>query len=206
MIRFKNVSLNLGGKQLLKTFNLRINRGDKVLLAAQSGSGKTSLLRLLLGFIDPDEGKIFWGKKELTSETIRKIRTQIAYLSQDVDFPNGKVKDVFQEIFEFDRNRHLNYRPEMLAEKLQEFDLSEELLEKNTSLISGGERQRLGWILVQLLDRPLLLLDEPTSAMDEKQKQRFINYIAETKKTVICVSHDSDWQLPEMKVITTLLS
>lgn len=177
-----------------------------MLLAAQSGSGKTSLLRLLLGFIDPDEGKIFWGKKEITSESIRKIRTQIAYLSQDVDFPNGKVKDVFQEIFVFDRNRHLNYRPEMLVEKLQEFDLSEELLEKNTSLISGGERQRLGWILIQLLDRPLLLLDEPTSAMDEKQKQRFIDYIAETKKTVICVSHDSDWQLPEMKVITTLLS
>lgn len=202
MIRFKDVSLSLGNKQLLKNFNLRIRKGDKVLLAAQSGSGKTSLLRLILGFTDPDAGKILFNKKALTPVNIQKIRRQIAYLSQDVDFPNGKVSEVFQEIFQFSANKHLPYSEAILREKLSAYDLPETLLTKNTSVISGGERQRLGWILIQLLDRPVLLLDEPTSAMDEKQKQRFIDYVVQTRKTVVCVSHDPAWQIPEMKVIT----
>lgn len=206
MIRFKEVSLTLGNKQLLKNFNLRINKGDKVLLAAPSGSGKTSLLRLILGSTSPDSGKILFGKKEATAENVYKIRSQIAYLSKDVDFPNGKVKDVFQEIFQLPTNKHLKYTNEKLLEKIKEFELPEELMQKNTSLISGGERQRLGWILVQLLDRPVLLLDEPTSAMDEKQKHRFINYVIHTKKTVVCVSHDKAWQIRDIKVITNLIS
>ncbi len=206
MIRFKDVSLKLGNKQLLKSFNLRINKGDKVLLAAPSGSGKTSLLRLILGSTDPDSGKILFGKKEVAVENIQKIRSHIAYLSKDVDFPNGKVQDVFQEIFQLPSNKHLKYTNEKLSEKLKEFDLPEELMRRNTNLISGGQRQRLGWILVQLLDRPVLLLDEPTSAMNEKQKQRFIDFVVHTKKTVICVSHDPVWQIPEVKVITELIS
>ena len=206
MIRFKNVSLKLGNKQLLKNFDLRINKGDKVLLAAQSGSGKTSLLRLILGFTEPDEGQIYFGKKDVGLQTVQEIRKRIAYLSQDVDFPNGKVRDVFQEIFQFSANKHLGYSDEKLLDKLEEFDLSRELSTKNTSIISGGERQRLGWILVQLLDRPVILLDEPTSAMDEKQKQRFINFVKQTKKTVVCVSHDPAWQAAPMKVISTFIA
>ena len=131
MIRFKDVSLSLGNKQLLKNFNLRIGKGDKVLLAAQSGSGKTSLLRLILGFSDPDSGNIFFKKKAITSETIHQIRRQMAYLSQDVDFPNGKVREVFQEIFQFATNKHLAYSEEKLREKLAAFDLPETLLNKN---------------------------------------------------------------------------
>lgn len=196
----------LGNKQLLKNFELRINKGDKVLLAAQSGSGKTSLLRLILGFTKPDEGKIFFKQKEVAVGYLQKIRSQIAYLSQDVDFPNGKVREVFQEIFQFTANKHLNYSDEKLLEKLKEYDLSEGIMDKNTSMISGGERQRLGWIMMQLLDRPVLLLDEPTSAMDSKQKERFIDFVTETKKTVVCVSHDPDWQFAGMKVITNFIA
>jgi ABC-type proline/glycine betaine transport system ATPase subunit len=204
MIRFKNVSLKRGNKQLFKNFELRIGKGDKILLSAQSGSGKTTLLRLILGFIDPDEGKILFKQKKLAPENFQKIRKHFAYLSQEVDFPNGKVRDVFQEIFQFPANRHLGYTNEKLLEKLHEYNLPDEIMNKNTSIISGGERQRLGWIMVMLLDRPVLLLDEPTSAMDDKQKQRFIDFVAHTKKTVVCVSHDPDWQFSAMKVISTL--
>ena len=201
MIRFKNVSLTLGNKQLLKNFDLQIQKGDKILLTAQSGSGKTSVLRLILGFTIPDEGKIFFKQKEIAPKNTPKIRRQIAYLSQDSDFPNGKVRDVFQEIFHFSNNKHLDYTEEKLLEKLLEFDLPKEMMDKNTSIISGGERQRLGWIMVTLLDRPVLLLDEPTSAMDEKQKQRFIDFVAQTNKTVVCVSHDPAWQIHGIKTI-----
>lgn len=194
----------MGNKQLLKNFDLQINKGEKVLLAARSGSGKTSLLRLILGFTDPDEGKVLFKQKEVSPKNVQKIRRQIAYLSKDVDFPNGKVRDVFREIFQLPANKQLGFTDEKLVEKLAEYQLPEEIMDKNMTMISGGERQRLGWIMLMLLNRPVFLLDEPTSAMDEKQKQRFIDFIVETKKTVVCVSHDPAWQFPGMKVISTL--
>ncbi|WP_423130550.1 ABC transporter ATP-binding protein [Gaoshiqia sp. Z1-71] len=203
MIRFKNVSLKLGNKQLLEHFNLTVAKGDKVVFSAPSGSGKTSLLRLILGFIDPDEGKIIFNKKEVKPENLRFIRSQAAYLSQDIDFPNGRVNEVFREIFNYSANKSCNYSEPKLIERLAEVGLPEEILRKNTSDISGGERQRLGWVLIMLLDRPVLLLDEPTSALDDRMKHFFIEQIKNTSKTVICVSHDAEWRLPEMRVISS---
>ena len=195
----------MGNKQLMKNFNLIIAKGEKVIFSAPSGSGKSSLLRLVLGFTDTDEGKILFNQKEVKAENLRKIRQQVGYLSQDIDFPNGKVTDVFQEIFSYAANKHLHYSEEKLIEKLKEVNLSEDILKKNTSDISGGERQRLGWVLIMLLERSVWLLDEPTSAMDDKQKQFFIDYISKSKKTVVCVSHDPDWQKPDFTLIKSLL-
>jgi len=206
MIRFKNVSLTLGNKQLLNHFNLNIAKGDKVVISAPSGSGKSTLLKLLLGFYVADEGKILFNQKEVIPENMKVIRSQIGYLSQDVDFPNGKVEAVFNEIFHYNINRSLNFNRDILLEKIQEVGLKEEILSKNTVDISGGERQRLGWILTMLLDRPVLLLDEPTSALDETMKNHFVNYIRQTKKTVICSSHDKEWQTAPMRVILNLRS
>jgi len=206
MIRFKNVSLTLGNKQLLEQFNLNIAKGDKVVISAPSGAGKSTLLKLLLGFFEPDEGKILFNQKELKPENMRLIRSQIGYLSQDIDLPNGKVEEVFDEIFHYAVNRNINYSRDMLIEKIREVNLKEDILAKNTIDISGGERQRLGWILVMLLNRPVLLLDEPTSALDEAMKNYFVDYIKQTKKTVICSSHDKEWHTEPMRIITNLRS
>ncbi|RKD91705.1 ABC transporter ATP-binding protein [Mangrovibacterium diazotrophicum] len=206
MIRFKNVSLTLGNKQLLEQFNLNIAKGDKVVISAPSGAGKSTLLKLLLGFFEPDEGRILFNQKELRPENMRLIRSQIGYLSQDIDLPNGKVEEVFDEIFHYAVNRNINYSRDMLIEKIREVNLKEDILAKNTIDISGGERQRLGWILVMLLNRPVLLLDEPTSALDEAMKNYFVDYIKQTKKTVICSSHDKEWHTEPMRIITNLRS
>lgn len=204
MIRFENVSLKLGNKQLLEHFCLDIARGDKLVISAPSGSGKSSLLKLILGFFDPDEGKILFNGDPVKPENMRRIRTQIAYLSQDIDLPNGQVETVFDEIFEYQANRHLPYRRRLLIEKLEELQLGEDLLKKNTIDISGGERQRLGWILATLLNRPVLLLDEPTSALDTAMKTQLIESVKTSNKTIICSSHDPEWQVAPMRIIQSL--
>jgi len=206
MIQFQNISLKLGNRQLLDQFNLIVSEGEKVVLTAPSGSGKTSLLNLILGFIDPDKGIIRFNRTEVKPGNMQRIRSQIGYLSQEIDFPNGKVSEVFQEIFSYSANKHIHYTTEKLAGKLRDVDLPTGILQKNTSDISGGERQKLGWALVMLLDRPVLLLDEPTSALNEKQKLFFIDYVTATNKTVICASHDPEWQLRDMRVISGFLS
>lgn len=202
MIQFQNISLKLGNRQILDQFNLTVSKEEKIVLTAPSGSGKTSLLKLILGFIDADQGTIRVNRVNVKPGNMQKIRSQIGYLSQDIDFPNGRVSEVFQEIFSYSANLHIHYSTEKLTEKLLLLNLPSEILQKNTSDISGEERQKLGWALIMLLDRPVLLLDEPTSALDEKQKLFFIDYVTATRKTVICASHDPEWQLPGIRIIT----
>ncbi len=158
-----------------------------------------------MGFAQPDQGQVLVNQMEVSPDNLRQIRSQIGYLSQDVDLPNGKVEQVFAEIFNYAGNRHLAYHPDLLKEKALALKLDGDILRKNTADISGGERQRLGWILLMLLDRPILLLDEPTAALDKTMKQYFVDWIAKSKKTVICSSHDPEWQAPSMRIIQNLL-
>ncbi len=202
MIQFQNISLRLGNRQILDQYNLKILTGEKVVFTAPSGSGKTSLLKLIMGFIDANQGTIRFNHTEVKPGNMQLIRGQIGYLSQDIDFPNGRVSEVFEEIFRYSPNKHVSYSAEILKEKLHLVNLPPEILQKNTIDISGGDRQKLGWALIMLLDRPVLLLDEPTSALDEKQKQFFINYVTATAKTVLCSSHDEEWLLPGMRIIS----
>ncbi len=205
MIQFQNVSLKLGNHRILDHYSLKITTGEKVVLTAPSGSGKTSLIKLIMGFIDPDEGTIRVNRTEVRPGNMQQIRSQIGYLSQDIDFPSGKVADVFQEIFRYIPEKNIGYSTEKLIEKLHLVGLPLEILQKNTVDISGAERQKLGWALIILLDRPVLLLDEPTSALEEKQKQFFISHILSTGKTVLCASHDPEWQHVGMKIIPSFL-
>lgn len=191
----------MGDRQILDQYNLRISTGEKVVLTAPSGSGKTSLLRLIMGFVDPDGGHIRFGNSEVKAGNMQKIRSQVGYLSQDIDFPNGKAGPVFDEIFRDLPDRHPLYSAEVLREKLCLVSLPLEILQKNTADISGEDRQKLGWALIMLLDRPVLLLDEPTSALSKKQKQFFVDYIRSSGKTVICASHDPEWQQNGMRII-----
>lgn len=205
MIQFQNISLRLGDRQILDQYNLKILPGEKVVFTAPSGSGKTSLLKLVLGFIDANHGTIRFNNTEVKPGNMQLIRSQIGYLSQDIDFPAGKAGEVFEEIFSYSANKHVNFSSEILAEKIRLVNLPAGILQKNTIDISGGDRQKLGWVLIMLLDRPVLLLDEPTSALDEKQKQFFIQYIQASDKTVLCSSHDSEWLLPGMRIIPGFL-
>ena len=201
MIRFQNVSLTLGKKQILDHFNLKIRKGEKVVLSAPSGSGKTCLLKLLMGFIDADQGRIFFNGEKIIRENVQKIRSKIGYISQDIDFPNGRVDEVFRDILNLTGSYMNNFHRELLVKKLEVVNLSGDILSKNTSDISGTERQRLGWALTMLLDRPVLLLDEPTSALDSRQTQFFVDYAIFSGKTVICATHDREWIHPNVKVI-----
>ena len=201
MIDIRNVSFKSGERLIFNRLNLTVGDGEKIVLSAPSQCGKTCLLKLILGFIFPDEGQIYVDNKRVIPDNMQRILGKIGYLSQGIDFPSGKVANVFEDIFRSKTNTHIGYSEDMLKRTLKKTGLSKDILSVNTIDISGNIRQRLGWTLIMMLDRPVLLLDEPTSAMDKEQKLFFINYVMNTNKTVICSSHDEEWLFTGVRTI-----
>ncbi|GLI56213.1 ABC transporter ATP-binding protein [Propionigenium maris DSM 9537] len=200
MIRFEDVCLSFGGKTILDNFSLEIEAGEKILLNAPSGRGKSTLIKLLLGFIRPQRGSIYYKGKKLTGESIHSIRRDIAWVNQDITLRKLKVDELLKEVGDFSANRNINFFGR-LDELLEEFALSREILHKNIDKLSGGERQRLGLIIAILMDREVLLLDEVTSSLDAAMKRKVEEWIASTHKTVILISHDSHWNTDNFRVV-----
>jgi len=189
-VEYRNIDLKFDERTILSGFNLEINKNEKVLLSAPSGYGKTSLVKMLLGFVIPDNGEIFVDKMKLSGETVNLIRKKIAYVSQDADIPKGIVGEVFDEVFKFQANRHLKYTKEHFIKWLDDFSLPSDTIEKDVNSLSGGERQRLAIIMGILLDRDILILDEITTGLDLELKKKIVDILLSYDKTILIISHD----------------
>ncbi len=189
-LEFRNIFLNYDQRTIFSGFNLEIERQEKVLLCAPSGRGKTSLVKMLLGFVVPEAGEILVDGMRLTGKTVNDIRRKIAYVSQDADIPRGIVSEVFASVFNFPVNRHLDYNEVILRDWLKIMSLPEDTLEKNIDALSGGERQRLALVLGILLEREIWILDEITTGLDQVLKKKMVELILSYDKTILVVSHD----------------
>lgn len=194
MIRFKDVHLAFSGKKIFTGFNLDVPDNAKLLVSGPSGCGKTTLFKILLGFEKVTDGQVFCGDLEVTAPNIRAIRNQIFYLSQDIDFRNAPVDAILEEIFSYEPNRDIKRGSDPQQHLMQLLELEDDILQQNMPALSGGERQRLGLLVCFLLDRPVWLLDEPTSSLDEELRKKVLNHVMAAGKTVIIISHDNIWR------------
>lgn len=194
--------MKFNGNYLLKELNFSIERGDKFLIYGQSGIGKTTIFRLLLGFEFPERGNIYFEKKTLDVNTIWDIRKKVAYVSQNLDIGSGTVSGLIHYAFSYKSNAHLKVSDERLKEMLSFFRLKESILNEDFDRLSGGEKQRIALITALLLDRSIFLLDEATSSLDTELKEKVITLFTENKHwTVTVSSHDKDWlNRPGLKV------
>lgn len=190
IIRFENVSLTYGEKEIMKNFSLQVDEGEKILITGKSGKGKSTLLRLLLGFSKQDTGNIYCREKSIEHLDFYETRQMFAYVNQDVTLRQGKVTEVLGEIAKFSGN---HFGGELNKDLCEWLEFENELLQKDTTQLSGGERQRLGIIIAIMLQRPVFLLDEVTSALDEGLKRKVVRFFEESNKTVIAISHDAEW-------------
>ncbi|WP_432404699.1 ABC transporter ATP-binding protein [Wukongibacter sp. M2B1] len=193
MIQFKDINLSFKDKIVFRNFNMNIKEGEKVLLNASSGKGKSTLFKLLLGFQKFDSGEILFENRKLDRNNLAYFRRNIGYVSQDVDLMDNKVWDLILEIFSYKYNRHIEINKEKVLKLIQYFNLTEDTIEKEIRVLSGGERQRLGLIICILLDRRVWILDEVASGLDKDMKEKVVDYILKQDKTMIIISHDKIW-------------
>jgi len=178
---------------VIDEFSLCLAPGEKVILTGRSGSGKSTILRCVLGFVVPEKGSIHIAGEPVTGESIWRLRTRIAYVAQEPDLGVGQVREILERPFAYRTNYHLKGNLARLPELFERFLLPAELLDKDITDLSGGEKQRVGLVSAILLDRPIFLLDEASSAMDKSSRQVMREYLySDSEITVLSVSHDPE--------------
>jgi ATP-binding cassette subfamily F protein uup len=174
----ENVSKGYGDKVLIKDFSTRILRGDKIGLLGPNGIGKTTLLKLILGEIEPDSGHIERGSKQSVAyfDQMREQLDEEATLADTIS-PGSDFVEIGNE-----RKHVISY--------LEDFLFPPQRSRSPVKSLSGGERNRL--LLARLFARPanILVLDEPTNDLDIDTLELLENLLQDFNGTLFLVSHD----------------
>jgi ABC transport system ATP-binding/permease protein len=177
----ENVSISFGDRPIIKDFNFRVQRGDRIGIVGANGAGKSTLLKLLTGEITPDSGKITLAP---TLDGII-IDQQRSLLSGD-----KRVRDVLADGGDWIEVRGVKKH---IQGYLKEFLFDPGVLEAQVSTLSGGERSRLLLAREFARESNLLVLDEPTNDLDLETLDLLQEVIADYAGTVLLVSHDRDF-------------
>lgn len=193
LFQFRGVGKSYGSQTIFKNLNLDIDAGSSMVLSGASGSGKTTFIRLLLGFDQPDRGQIYYRDRTLSPGIIGDLRSRMAWVPQEAHNERGAVRDVALHPFTFGVNRELKPTDDKLKSTLQELHLNIPL-DRRYNQLSGGEKKRLRLAIALLLERPVLLLDEPTASLDDNARKAVMNTLFNLPgKTIISTSHDHEW-------------
>ncbi len=181
VIRAKNVAYSFADEPLIENFSIKIMRGDRIGLIGNNGVGKTTLLRLLLGDLEPQSGTLKHGTN-LVIGYFDQLR-QTLELDKSVAYNVGEGRTYIK----------LNGKERHIVGYLKGFLFSPERAMTPVKALSGGERNRV--ILAKLFTQPanLLVLDEPTNDLDVETLEVLENKLIEYSGTLIVVSHDREF-------------
>lgn len=193
-IDIRDLGVRYDGYWIMRNFSLLISQGEKVALGGPSGVGKSTLLRCILGLVQPNEGSISVIGLPVNSRHIWDIRRHVAYVAQEPDLGQGSTRQILERPFQYKANAALRQNLQQLPHWLERFNLPTTLLDKDVAALSGGEKQRIALVSAMLLDRPVILLDEASSALDKDNKQAVADFFSRAANlTVLSVSHDTEW-------------
>jgi ATP-binding cassette subfamily B protein len=191
-IVFKNVHFAYSGRdKVFNGLNLKIEAGETTGVVGATGSGKTTLVRLLLRFAEPEDGTIEWAEENLPNWDLNRLRSSMALVDQHITlFPTSILENIRYGRPSAGEDEVKNAG--MLAEAsafIEELpDGWETLVGEGGHRLSGGQRQRLAIARAVLKDAPLLILDEATSAVDNETEaalQRSISKVSQDRTAVI---------------------
>ncbi len=197
VIDIEHLIKTLGGYEILKDINLKVHRGETLIIIGKSGSGKSVTLKCIVGLLIPTGGKVNVLKKNVPNLSINELqdlRKKIGFI-----FQNGALYDSMnvRENLEFPLVRHENLSPDELENRVREAldDVGlEESIDKMPSELSGGMRKRIGLARTLILKPEIMLYDEPTTGLDPATSREISNLILKMqdkfKVSSVVVTHD----------------
>ena len=195
-IEFDHIAKSYNDKQVIHDLSLALPVNKTTAIVGESGSGKSTLLQLINGLIRPDSGLVRVQGEALDYTRLPIIRRAMGYAVQGAGlFPHLTIRENITLVA-----RLAGWSPERLTQRYQEllalFRLPGELSGRYPHSLSGGQAQRVGLCRSMMLDPPLLLLDEPFSALDAITRESIYEEMLQLKQTgdrsVLLVTHDAN--------------
>lgn len=166
MIRLIQIEKKFGKFEVLKGISFNVEPGKITAIVGPNGSGKTTIIKSILGLVKPDDGDILINEKSVLGDFL--YRRDIGYMPQTTSFPeNLTVKEVIRMICDL-RNVKMNLN-DYLINKL---NLSAEL-GKQIKNLSGGNKQKVSALIALMFDPSIIILDEPTAGLDPVSSSHF---------------------------------
>ena len=182
------------GKKVLEDVSFKINKGDKVLLKGESGRGKSTMIKLLLGLYRPDEGEILFNDINISNFCLKKLREKIGYISQNIFLFNSTIKE---NILLGNESVTDDELMEILGEcKLDtkitnlEKGIYEKVSEKGLNF-SGGQKQKIALARALVKKPDVIIIDEGTSNIDLESEKEILEILEDKfkEKIIIRVTH-----------------
>ncbi len=203
MIELKNVTVAFGKTTVLNNLSCNINAGDFVTLVGANGSGKSTLFDVIAGKIAPSSGQIFFDKIEVTHLNELQRAPFVGRLFQNTHMSSVSSMTVEQNLaLAATKGRKgtfsdlmKNFPANVVRDASLHLDLDlKDLLKKPIGVLSGGQRQTIALVMATLIPTKVLLLDEPTAALDPRSATNLLVFAAKfmkmNKVTTILITHD----------------
>lgn len=195
MIKFEEVSKVYGDKHAVDHISMEIKEGEFFVLIGPSGCGKTTTLKMINRLIPLSTGYIYFKDQPISSYKLDEMRWDIGYVLQQIAlFPHMTIRDNIAQV-PLMKKWSADKIDAQVDRLLNMVGLpAEQYRDRFPSELSGGQQQRVGVVRALAADPPVILMDEPFSALDpisrEKLQDDLINLQREIKKTIIFVTHD----------------
>lgn len=195
VIQLENITFAYpGAGPVLKNLDFRLNRGERIGLVAPNGSGKTTLFHLVMGLLKPIQGSIrLFGKTTNQEKGFQEARQKVGLLFQDADdqlFSPTVLEDV--AFGPLNMGRSVQEAIEISQRTLQYLGL-EGFEDRITIRLSGGEKRLVSLATILAMQPEVLLLDEPTTGLDEKTKMRITEILSDLDLSFVVISHEFDF-------------
>ena len=199
-----NLGLVSPEKIILEEISLSVEAGAHLTITGPSGSGKSSLLKLLAALVSPSSGRIVYQGRDLEDLDPVAYRREVSYCFQQPLLFGQTVRDNMAFPFEICQ---LPFDQERVLSALARLNLGPEFLEKPIKELSGGEKQRVALVRNLLFESKVLLLDEVSSGLDEQTKlllRAFLKDLHQAGVTLIEVTHDQR-EIEEAEHLVTIV-
>lgn len=176
LLTIKNFSKAITDKELFKNTDFSVNEGEKIGIIGVNGTGKTTLLKIISGIIDTDEG-----------EVVKSNNVKINYLPQNPEFEKGIT--IYDYVISKNINEHSQWNVEGEAKNILNI-LGFNDYSQVVDTLSGGQKKRVALAATLLSDCDILVLDEPTNHLDSYMSAWLEEYLKKSKAALVMVTHD----------------
>lgn len=185
-----------GGKKAVDDFNLQVEKGEFICFIGTSGSGKTTVMRMLNRMLDQTEGTVKIDGTDIATMDPVKLRRKIGYVIQNIGLmPHMTIRDNITLVPKL-LKWPIEKRNERAKEMIKLVELPEEFLDRYPAELSGGQQQRIGVVRALAADQDIILMDEPFGALDPITRESLQDLVKDLQerlgKTIIFVTHDMD--------------